>query len=201
MLHLLKKNTTLKNTIFLKSNLGIMDVFIIDKFINTPQNVKIFVFNDKVFFKGILGKLNLKILENIHLFKKKNKLMVIYSFLKNKKKMINLFEKLIKIKIKGVLQGFKFNLILKGVGFKVFLEKNLLIFKLGYSHPVLVQLPVNVKVVCKGNNLTLNSIDFIKLTQFIYLIKSHKIPEPYKGKGILFKNEKIIRKEGKKSKK
>lgn len=201
MLKLLKKKIKCKNTIFLKSNLGIMDIFIIDKYINTPKNIQIFILNEKIFFQGILGKLNLNFLKNINLLKKKNQLMIVYSFLKLKKKMVNLFEKLIKIKIKGVLQGFKFNLFLKGVGYKVFLEKNLLIFKLGYSHPIFIKLPVNIKVICKNNSLTLNSIDFIKLTQFIFLIKSYKIPEPYKGKGILLKNEKIIRKEGKKSKK
>ena len=116
--------------------------------------------------------------------------------------MINLFEKLIKIKIKGILQGFKYNLFLKGVGFKVSLELDSFVFKLGYSHSILIKIPMNIKVICKKNNLiTLNSIDFIKLTQFIFLIKSYKNPEPFKGKGILLKDEKIIRKEGKKSKK
>jgi ribosomal protein L6P/L9E len=49
--------------------------------------------------------------------------------------------------------------------------------------------------------LIFNSIDFIHLTQFVHYIKNFKKPEPYKGKGLLLKNEKILKKEGKKSKK
>ena len=57
---------------------------------------------------------------------KKNKLILIVNSQKNKKSILNLYNKLIKIKIKGVSQGFKLNLILKGIGFKAFIEKNFL---------------------------------------------------------------------------
>jgi large subunit ribosomal protein L6 len=58
-----------------------------------------------------------------------------------------------------------------------------------------------IKIINQSNNLILSSIDYIFLTQFVHFIKSYKKPEPYKGKGLLLKNEKIIKKEGKKSKK
>ena len=60
---------------------------------------------------------------------------------------------------------------------------------------------INENFYYKSNNLIFSSIDYILLTQFVHFVKNHKKPEPYKGKGLLLKNEVIILKEGKKSKK
>ena len=120
---------------------------------------------------------------------------------KNKKNMLNLYTKLIKIKIKGVLQGFKMSLLLKGIGFKAFIINNDLILKLGFSHNIIISIPTNIKILNQSNKLIFNSIDYIFLSQFVHYVKNYKKPEPYKGKGLLLKNENILRKEGKKSKK
>ena len=92
-------------------------------------------------------------------------------------------------------------MILQGIGFNAFIEKDFLILKLGFSHNISIPIPSNIKIINQSNNLIFSSIDYIFLTQFVHLIKSYKKPEPYKGKGLLLKNEKIIKKEGKKSKK
>jgi len=201
MIKLLKKNIKIKNKIFFKSSLGNIDIFFIDKTFKIPKNVKIHIENNKVLFEGLLGKLTLTYINEILFFLKKNKLILILNSPKNKKSILNLYNKLIKLKIKGVLQGFKLNLILRGIGFKAFVENNNLILKLGFSHNIIKIIPSNIKVISQGNNLIFSSIDFIFLTQFVHFIKNHKKPEPYKGKGLLLKNEKIIKKEGKKSKK
>ncbi len=201
MIKLLKKNIEIKNKIFFKSSLGNIQVFFIDKVIKIPKNVKIEIKNQNVSFEGLLGKLSLKYTNEVFFFSKKNQLILTINLQKNKKSILNLYNKLIKIKIKGVLQGFKLNLILKGIGFKAFIENNDLILKLGYSHNIVINIPENIKIINQSNNLIFNSIDFIYLTQFVHYIKSFKKPEPYKGKGLLLKNEKILKKEGKKSKK
>lgn len=201
MIKLLKKNIEIKNKIFFKSSLGNIQVFFIDKVIKIPKNVKIEIKNQNVSFEGLLGKLSLKYTNEVFFFSKKNQLILTINLQKNKKSILNLYNKLIKIKIKGVLQGFKLNLILKGIGFKAFIEDSNLILKLGYSHNIVINIPENIKIINQSNNLIFNSIDFIYLTQFVHYIKSFKKPEPYKGKGLLLKNEKILKKEGKKSKK
>ena len=90
-----------------------------------------------------------------------------------------------------------------GVGFRVsslkVLDFDLLYFKLGYSHAIYFKVPKTLNVFClKNNKLFLIGNSSIFLTQVAALIRSYKIPEPYKGKGILYMSEKITLKEGKK---
>ena len=90
-----------------------------------------------------------------------------------------------------------------GVGYKVFpVENNLnsiLHFKLGFSHSIFFKLTSETKALCfKATNLYLFGNSFNHVNQLASIIRSYKIPEPYKGKGILYKNEKIKLKEGKK---
>ncbi len=106
-----------------------------------------------------------------------------------------------RVKLKGLLQGFKSNLILKGIGFKSVIENDHLILKLGFSHNIKISIPKNIKIISKTNNLIFSSIDLILLMQFVHYIRNYKKPEPYKGKGLLLKNEPLFQKEGKKTKK
>jgi len=201
MIKLLKKNIKIKNKIFFNSSIGNVQIFFVDKIIKFPKNLKIQIQENNIYFNGVLGTLSLNFKKDIYIYSKKNQLILIINSEKNKKSILNLYNKLIKIKIKGVLQGFKLNLILKGIGFKTFIEDNNLILKLGFSHNITVPIPNNIKIINQTNNLIFSSIDYIYLTQFVHYIKNFKKPEPYKGKGLLLKNEKIIQKEGKKSKK
>lgn len=201
MIKILKKNTKIKNKIFLKSSLGNIQLFFIDKIFILPLKIKIFSKNKILFFKTSLGLLSLKFIKNIFFFIKKNKLLINFNLKKDKKSISNLYNKLIQIKIKGVLQNFKLNLFLKGIGFKTFIENNKLSLKLGFSHNIIITIPSNINIINKTNTLIFTSIDYISMHQFVHFIKNYKKPEPYKGKGFLLKNEKIIQKEGKKSKK
>lgn len=201
MFKILKKNIKIKNKIFLKSPLGNIQLFFIDKIFIFSKKIKIFNKNQTIFFKTSLGLLSLKFNNNIYFFKKRNRLLLNFNIKKNKKNILNLYDKLIKIKIKGVLQGFKISLLLKGIGFKAFINNNDLILKLGFSHNIIIPIPTNIEIINQSNKLIFNSIDYIFLNQFVHYIKNYKKPEPYKGKGLLLKNEKILQKEGKKSKK
>nr|YP_010394495.1 ribosomal protein L6 [Phytophthora pinifolia]DAZ88542.1 TPA_asm: ribosomal protein L6 [Phytophthora pinifolia] len=201
MLKILKKKIKSKNKNFLKSPVGNIQLFFIDKTFIVPSDIKMYSNDHTLFFKTSSELLSLTFIKNIYFFIKNNKLLININFIKNKKSILNLYNKLIKIKIKGVLQGFKISLILKGIGFKAFIENNNLILKLGFSHNIILPIPTNIKIINQTNTLIFSSSDFIFLNEFVHYIKNHKKPEPYKGKGLLLKNEKILQKEGKKSKK
>nr|YP_009327269.1 ribosomal protein L6 [Aphanomyces invadans]AOQ30664.1 ribosomal protein L6 [Aphanomyces invadans] len=203
MIKILKKKKK-KQSIFLKSSLGYLNIFNIHTKIKIPTNIKIIKNKNILNLKGPLGKINLNIMNSIFIFLKNKNILLHFNnlFLRKKKKsFLNLYKSLIKLKIKGILQGFKLNLFLKGLGFKAFIEKNLLILKLGYSHSINITIPENIKIINQTNKLIFISNDWLFLTKYVHFIKSYKKPEPYKGKGLLLKNENIILKEGKKSKK
>nr|YP_010507925.1 ribosomal protein L6 [Phytophthora citricola]UXG56252.1 ribosomal protein L6 [Phytophthora citricola] len=201
MIKILKKNKIIKNKNFFKSSLGNIQLFFIDKTFIFPNDIKIYNKDRVIFFETSLGLLSLKTINNLFFFIKKNKLLININVDKNKKSILNLYNKLIKIKIKGISQGFKISLLLKGIGFKSYIENNNLILKLGFSHNIIIPIPKNIEIINQANTLIFSSIDFIFLSQFVHYIKNFKKPEPYKGKGLLLKNEKILQKEGKKSKK
>jgi len=90
-----------------------------------------------------------------------------------------------------------------GVGFRVsalkIFDRNLLHFKLGYSHFIYFKIPKNLKIFClKANKLFILGYSYLFVTQIAALIRSYKVPEPYKGKGIVYTTETIVLKEGKK---
>lgn len=90
-----------------------------------------------------------------------------------------------------------------GVGYRAFeveqFEKQVLLLKLGYSHPVYFKIHKNLEISSlKFTKLFISGFSYEKITQMAALIQSYKYPEPYKGKGILYENQKIQLKEGKK---
>jgi len=105
----------------------------------------------------------------------------------------------IKNMINGVLNNYEKKLIVEGVGFKVALQGKELILNLGFSHPVKIEVPSDVKVVVEKNNITVSGIDKERVGSFTAKIKNLKKPEPYKGKGIRYEGEYIRRKTGKKA--
>ena len=113
-----------------------------------------------------------------------------------------LYRALINNMVVGVSEGFKKELELVGVGYRVSNQGNLLEFALGYTHPIFLQLPKEVKVETKSERnqnpqIILESCDKELLGLICAKIRSFRKPEPYKGKGILFKGEVIRRKSGK----
>jgi large subunit ribosomal protein L6 len=99
----------------------------------------------------------------------------------------------------GVTEGFRITLKLVGVGFRVSLEGDTLIFKLGYSHDIEYKVNESIQLkVPKPDTIVLFSTQKELLKQVVTQIRSFKKPDSYKGKGILFENEKLQLKEGKK---
>ncbi len=98
----------------------------------------------------------------------------------------------------GVGEGFKKKLVIEGVGYKADVSGSSLTLNVGYSNPVIFNLPSGVQAeVDKSNNITLESIDKELLGLTAARIREIKKPEPYKGKGIRYEDEHIVRKVGK----
>jgi large subunit ribosomal protein L6 len=106
---------------------------------------------------------------------------------------------LLKNYINGLSRGYTKTLELIGVGFRVNLENNTLIFKLGYSHKVIFKIPSDVVIKCpKQDKIIIFGIDKQRVNEIIAKIQLLKKIDPYKGKGILLENTKLRLKEGKK---
>ncbi len=121
---------------------------------------------------------------------------------KQKQAFHGLYRSLINNMVVGVSEGFKKTLELVGVGYRVSNQGNLIEFALGYTHPIFIQLPAEVKVETKSERnqnplLILESCDKQLLGLICAKIRSFRKPEPYKGKGVLFQGEVIRRKSGK----
>jgi large subunit ribosomal protein L6 len=101
--------------------------------------------------------------------------------------------------VQGVNKAYEKKLIVEGIGFKADVVGTNLVFKLGFSHPVTVVIPANLKVVAEKNVITVSGIDKEFVGRYVAEIRSLKKPEPYKGKGIRYEKEVIKRKEGKKT--
>lgn len=98
----------------------------------------------------------------------------------------------------GVEKGFQKKLIVEGVGYRAKVEKAVLTLNVGYSNPVDFQLPEGINAdVDKNNHITLDGIDKELLGLTAARIREIRKPEPYKGKGIRYENEYIVRKVGK----
>lgn len=98
----------------------------------------------------------------------------------------------------GVSQGFSKTLELKGVGYRAKLEGNKLNLALGFSHPLVIDIPAELKVeVPSATEIKILGASKEKVGQFAAVLRSYRKPEPYKGKGVLYKGEIIVRKVGK----
>ncbi len=111
-----------------------------------------------------------------------------------------LMRSLIQNMVTGVTKGFEKQLEINGVGFRVALAGSDLKMNLGFSHEVVYHLPEYVKAEVKQNVITITGINKQQVGQVAAEIRSLKKPEPYKGKGIKYVGEKIIRKSGKSGK-
>jgi large subunit ribosomal protein L6 len=101
--------------------------------------------------------------------------------------------------VKGVSVGFVKNMEIVGVGYRGALQGNQLSLSLGLSHPVEIEIPEGLSIKMDGNTkFTISGADKQKLGQFAAVVRSKRPPEPFKGKGIRYSDEFILRKEGKK---
>jgi len=99
--------------------------------------------------------------------------------------------------VRGVSEGFTRELEINGVGYRAEVKGDTVTFQLGYSHPIDFKLPAGITAKVEKNMLTLSGIDKAMLGQTAAKIRDLRPPEPYKGKGVKYKEETILRKVGK----
>jgi large subunit ribosomal protein L6 len=99
----------------------------------------------------------------------------------------------------GVSAGFTRKLEINGVGYRAAMQGNKLVLSLGYSHPVEMDVPAGLTVNVENNtNIMISGADKQRLGQFAAEVRAKRPPEPFKGKGVKYADEYIVRKEGKK---
>ena len=99
----------------------------------------------------------------------------------------------------GVTEGFTRKLEINGVGYRAAMQGNKLVLSLGFSHPVEMEIPAGLKVAVENNtSVTITGADKQLLGQFASEVRAKRPPEPFKGKGVKYADEYIVRKEGKK---
>lgn len=101
--------------------------------------------------------------------------------------------------LSGVSLSYVLKLKLKGIGYRVEKKSKKLLFKLGYSHPIIIVIPEVIDVECFKNNLFFRSAHLIVLKNFSTSLRRLRFPDSYKGSGVLYEGEVIVTKEGKKA--
>ena len=166
-----------------------------------PDNVKLAVENNKVIVEGPKGKDELTINKDISVVQEDSSVTIKYDeSISTQVAIAGTTRALINNMVIGVNIGFEKKLELVGVGYRAKLNGNTLDLTLGFSHPIKHQLPENVtaetpsqtEIILKSHNKQL-------LGQTAAEIRAYRPPEPYKGKGVKYADEQIIRKEAKKA--
>jgi large subunit ribosomal protein L6 len=168
--------------------------------ITIPADVTLSQQDGLVIVKGKNGELSamlhseveLSIADNVATLKPKRKTKISQSLWGTMRASINNM-------VVGVNTGFTRKMEINGVGYRAAMQGNKLVLSLGFSHPVEIDVPAGLKAVVENNtSITITGADKQLLGQFASEIRSKRPPEPFKGKGVKYAEEQIVRKEGKK---
>jgi len=167
-----------------------------------PAGVEVAVNNGVVNVKGPKGALSTILLDGYSVVKEGNSVVVKLNVEGEEHwAKWGLLRQLVSNMVEGVSKGYSKSLIIEGTGFRFALEgKNKLTIAAGYAHAVRYIAPAGIEFAIEGTNkVTISGIDKQVVGQVAAEIRSVRGPEPYKGKGIRYDGEVIVRKEGKKS--
>jgi len=164
-----------------------------------PAKVKVAVNGSRVAVEGPKGKLELALPRHTSASADSTSVKVARSGeTAEAKAMHGLARALVANMVKGVSEGFQKKLEIQGVGFKAAVQGTVVNLALGYSHPINYAIPAGIKVtVDEGTKLTIDGADKELVGRVASEIRSYYPPEPYKGKGVRYVGEKVVRKEGK----
>jgi large subunit ribosomal protein L6 len=164
-----------------------------------PAKVKVSVSGDRVTVEGPKGSLGLSLPKYTQAKVDGTNVSVARTAESAEAKaMHGLARALVNNMVKGVSEGFQKKLEIQGVGFKAALQGQVVNLALGYSHPINYPVPAGIKVVVEeGTKLTIDGADKELVGRVASEIRSFYPPEPYKGKGVRYAGEKVVRKEGK----
>jgi large subunit ribosomal protein L6 len=179
--------------------------------IKIPKKISVELISNTLICEGPLGKQSLNLPVTIKMEDNLIEVLPVavastqkVSKLLNVKALQGTVVSLIRQMFVDLTSGFRKKLKLVGVGYKAtvknILNKEYLELKLGFSHSCMIEIPKNLSVICnKPTVIYISGYNKQSVSNFAAHIRSHKSPEPYKGKGILYDDEKIILKDGKRS--
>lgn len=167
--------------------------------IEVPEGVTVKMENDIVTVTGPKGSLSQKMLKGISLEQEGNTI-TLTRVNDAAKAMHGTMNALLHNMILGVTKGYEKGLEIIGVGYRFNVAGNKLTINAGYSHPVVIEVPEGLTVEAPSNTeIVVKGIDKVLVGEFAANVRKVRKPEPYKGKGIRYKDEHIQRKEGKKA--
>jgi len=164
-----------------------------------PPKVKVEVKGQNIFVEGPKGKLNFELPRHTTL-KVENGIVLVSRQGDNAqvKALHGLSRAIVNNMVKGVSEGFVKKLEIQGVGFKAAVQGKVVNMSLGFSHPINYEIPDQIKVTVEENTkLTIEGPDKQVVGRVAAELRGFYPPEPYKGKGVRYVGEKVVRKEGK----
>ena len=167
--------------------------------VEVPKDVKLVVDKGRVNVEGPKGKLSFVLNMRVKAAVKDNQLMFSrQSDMKSDKAIHGTTRSVVASMIKGVTDGFSKELAIEGVGFKAAVQGKQLNLSLGFTHPVLFDIPEGLTAVTpKPTQVVITGVDKVKVGHFAAKIRKVYVAEPYKGKGVRYLGEVVRRKAGK----
>ena len=170
-----------------------------NRIITVPEGVTVENIDTVVTVKGPKGTLTQPMLKDITM-KQEGNTIILERLNESAKAMHGTMNALINNMIIGVTNGYSKSLEIIGVGYRFSVQGDKLVINAGYSHPVEMKVPAGLTVEANGNTeIAIKGIDKVLVGEFAANVRKVRQPEPYKGKGIRYKDEHIRRKEGKKA--
>jgi large subunit ribosomal protein L6 len=168
--------------------------------VSVPNGVTVSLAAGQLKAKGKLGELALKVSGDVEVTVEKDKIMVKQlGQSKQARMMWGTTRNLLRNMMAGVSQGYSKSLDISGVGYRAAVQGKTLMLQLGYSHDVNYPIPTDIQIKCeKPTSILITGPDKQRVGQVAAEIRGYRKPEPYKGKGVMYLGERIVRKEGKK---
>ncbi|MEZ5933942.1 MAG: 50S ribosomal protein L6 [Alphaproteobacteria bacterium] len=168
--------------------------------VSVPDGVKVALAGQEMTVSGKLGELNRKLPDEVEIKQEDGAITVSpRGEDKRSRAMWGMSRTLVSNMVEGVSTGFTRNLVIAGVGYRAAMDGKILNLQLGYSHDIKYAIPQDIDVKCATpTQISITGADRQRVGQIAAEIRAFRKPEPYKGKGIRYDDERIIRKEGKK---
>jgi large subunit ribosomal protein L6 len=168
--------------------------------VEIPAGVQVAIAGRLLTAKGKLGELKLELTDQVDATLEGNKLSVApRSNAAQSRMMWGTTRALVQSMVRGVSEGYSRSMEITGTGFRAAVQGKNLVINLGFSHDVIYPVPEGIKITCeRPTAIKVEGIDKRQVGQVAAEIRAFRPPEPYKGKGVRYTDETILRKEGKK---
>jgi len=168
--------------------------------VEIPAGVQLSLNNGVITAKGKLGELQYALTDRVDAKLEGNKFSVAPRGNSTPARMMwGTTRALVASMVKGVSEGYSKTMEINGTGYRAAVNGGNLVLNLGFSHDVVYPIPAGITVLCeKPTSIKVSGVDKRKVGQVCAEIRAWRPPEPYKGKGVKFEGEAILRKEGKK---